>query len=296
MQKLSAFLVVLSIHLSLADWEGSLYGVNITVKQTSGSLRITNGINNLRIDFKEMIELNEAGRPMDTSNGVERNFRGFELQKFDSSATEYIDVIGTPINITAARANFSTTLVGPAAKLTLHISVLDNETLIPDGDLNNTFVVHHGTVKFGFTISDWPFCGVHKLPCDNGEIGKYLDVTIALNSWNVDVSSFSFDRSRGAPGFKAKTYDYGGADVTFSNMYLKNNSWNFLPTGYPKITTKDNANVAVIRFPVFQMPVYYESTVNIRRTNATSSSSVVVTSPSSLFLFMMWNACAILLM
>ena len=106
------------------------------------------------------------------------------------------------------RKNFTANLNGPATKFRI--------SLIIDG--SNLF---YSALQLGIEIGDWPFCDLQVFKCfsnDEQEFGKYLDLYVEIKGGRTQPAPHDRDRGRGDKGRKPPTYNYGGGDITFSQM------------------------------------------------------------------------------
>ena len=124
------------------------------------------------------------------------------------------------------RKNFTAKLDGPAATFNFEVWVYGNDTVIQNSDSEESYQVYNGTVKFAFSIDNWKFCGSNDTDCLNHdgsdlEYGYYLDVYATYSAANKDEIPKGGLNVRGRseiPHRRPITYNYGGGDVTSSQM------------------------------------------------------------------------------
>lgn len=119
------------------------------------------------------------------------------------------------------RKNFTTNLNGPATKFRISLIIYDDYTITTNKGIGESYEVLNGTVQLGIEIGDWPFCDLQVFKCfsnDEQEFGKYLDLYVEIKGGRTQPEPHDRDRGRGDKGRKPPTYNYGGGDITFSQM------------------------------------------------------------------------------
>lgn len=117
---------------------------------------------------------------------------------------------------------------GPGARFNIEVWVYGNETVIRNNNSPETFQVFNGTIKFAFSIDNWLFCGYNDTECINHddtmlEYGEYLDIYMNYISKRKNEPPVS-GKMRGRSDIYARrprTYNYGGAEVTSSQMVCR---------------------------------------------------------------------------
>ena len=119
------------------------------------------------------------------------------------------------------RKNFTAVLVGPAAKFHVSLIIYDDYAITRNEGSGESYEVLNGTVQLGIEIADWPFCDSQDSKCfsnNEQEFGKYIDLYVQIKGGRTQPVLHGRDRGRGDKGRKPPTYNYGGGDITFSQM------------------------------------------------------------------------------
>jgi len=275
------------------DWSFSINNTFVKVQKRSGKITVSNYVNEVDITFEKISEIAENGiTEVGISGPFKHRFPTFEYQHFIEYPLEYDElVIGEVENITAIRKNLSAdVLVGPGARFDLQLLMFDNETITKNEESGEYFQVFNGTVKFGIQLSNWKFCGVDGVQCIKNmqqEFGKYLDFYFSIKGEHDGApTAFEYSRAKVDPGRgrRPQTFDYGGCDVTFSQKYLLNGTWYSMVNGYPKFITSGDVNYVILRFPVFQSPIYYDPNIVMHADRYNITSSAYTNKPISFLL------------
>ena len=218
-------------------------GTSIEVLGQSGKARIVRGETTVTMQVDYLNEIDEFDNEVGNIGQNKHSVNSFATQSFTFS-----DLVDKEYQNTSVQEFTFETPIYSIGKLKLVTMLVGESGEV--GTETETWSVSAGDLKWNIELSDWTFCD----PCADGT-AKYIDVALEIKG--------SKSESKGN-----QTTDLGDATLQLSNRVVIDSEEIYMPTGYPKITTKGSKQLFVFRFPKFMNKAVYDPLLQIAESNA----------------------------